>query len=118
MEVRRTVPVTLNVEGDDATLLHETIDEFLFAAQYVTDHAFKGEYVTTNKAQLQDETYDEVRDRTPLNAGLVQNARNKAAEACKSVVARWEQGRKRRSHVSRLRTSSTTIVRRLSTTIT
>lgn len=29
-----------------------------------------------------------------FNGGLVQAARNKAAEACKSVVARWKQGKK------------------------
>jgi IS605 OrfB family transposase len=94
MEVRRTVPVTLDVDNDDDALLHDTVDEFLFAAQYVVDYAFHGEYVTTSKGQLQDETYDDVCDQTPLNTGLVQNARNKAAEACKSVVERWKQGKK------------------------
>jgi hypothetical protein len=39
MEVRRTVPVKLDVDGDDAALLHATIDEFLWAANYVVDHA-------------------------------------------------------------------------------
>jgi IS605 OrfB family transposase len=94
MEVRRTVPVTLDVDSDDNALLRDTVDEFLFAAQYVVDYAFQGEYVTTNKGQLQDETYDDVCDQTPLNTGLVQNARNKAAEACKSVVERWKNGKK------------------------
>ena len=94
MEVRRTVPVTLDVDSDDDALLRDTVDEFLFAAQYVVDYAFKREYVTTSKGQLQDETYDDVCDQTPLNTGLVQNARNKAAEACKSVVKRWEHGKK------------------------
>ena len=94
MEVRRTVPVTLDVDSDDDALLRDTVDEFLFAAQYVVDYAFQGEYVTTSKGQLQDETYDDVCEQTPLNTGLVQNARNKAAEACKSVVERWKQGKK------------------------
>ncbi len=94
MEVRRTVPVTLDVDSDDDALLHNTVDEFLFAAQYVVDYAFQGEYVTTSKGQLQDETYDDVCDQTPLNTGLVQNARNKAAEACKSVVKHWKNGKK------------------------
>jgi IS605 OrfB family transposase len=72
MEVRRTVPVTLDVDSDDAALLENTVDTFLW-----------------------DETYDEVREATDgFNGGLVQAARNKAAEACKSVVARWEQGKK------------------------
>ena len=92
MEVRRTVPVKLDVDSDDAALLHETVDEFLWAANHVVDHAWQGEYKTTSKAQLQEETYDEVRDRTRLHANLVQNARNKAADAVQSVVARWGQG--------------------------
>ena len=92
MEVRRTVPVKLDVADSDADLLHETISEFLWAANYVVDHAWQGDYKTTSKAELQRETYDEVRAETRLQANLVQNARNKAAEAVKGVVARWKQG--------------------------
>jgi len=92
MEVRRTVPVKLDVADSDADLLHETISEFLWAANYVVDHAWKGEYKTTSKAQLQRETYNDVRAETRLQANLVQNARNKAADAVQSVVARWKQG--------------------------
>jgi putative transposase len=94
MEVRRTVPITLTVDSADAALLEDTIEEFLWAAQYVTDHAFQGEYVTTSKTTLNDETYDDVRDATQLHSNHVQSARNKAAEACKSVVERWKQGKK------------------------
>jgi len=95
MEVRRTVSVTLDVNSDDAALLEDTVDTFLWCAQYVVDHAFKGEYVTTSKTTLDNETYDDVRDATNnFNGGLVQAARNKAAEACKSVVARWKNGKK------------------------
>jgi IS605 OrfB family transposase len=94
MEVRRTVPVALDVDSDDAVLLKDTVDTFLWSAQYVVDHAFKGEYVTTSKTKLDNETYDDVRDATDdFNGGLVQAARNKAAEACKSVVARWQNGK-------------------------
>jgi putative transposase len=95
MEVRRTVPVKLDVDSEDAALLEDTVDTFLWCAQYVTDHAFEGEYVTTSKTTLDDETYDDVREATDgFNGGLVQAARNKAAEACKSVVAKWKQGKK------------------------
>jgi len=95
MGVRRTVPVTLDVDSDDAALLEDTVDTFLWSAQYVIDHAFQGEYVTTSKTTLDDETYDDVREATNgFNGGLVQAARNKAAEACKSVVARWKKGKK------------------------
>ena len=95
MEVRRTVPVDLDVDSTDAALLEDTVDTFLWSAQYVVDHAFEGEYVTTSKTTLDDETYDNVREATDgFNGGLVQAARNKAAEACKSVVARWKHGKK------------------------
>lgn len=57
MEVRRTVRVKLDVTESDAALLEETIDEFLWAANYVVDNAWQGESKTTNKAQLQEETY-------------------------------------------------------------
>lgn len=90
----RTVPVTLNADSTDAALLEDTIEEFLWAAQYVTDHAFQGEYVTTSKTTLNDETYDDVRDATQLHSNHVQSARNKAADACISVVERWKQGKK------------------------
>ncbi|WP_332897235.1 RNA-guided endonuclease InsQ/TnpB family protein [Haladaptatus sp. CMSO5] len=92
MEVRRTVPVKLDVADSDADLLHETIAEFLWASNYVVDHAWRGEYKTTSKAQLQRETYTKVRSQTRLQANLVQNARNKAADAIQSVVARWKRG--------------------------
>jgi len=94
MEVRRTVPVTLNVDSHDAALLEDTVDQFLWAAQYVIDHAFDGEYVTTSKTTLHDNTYDDVREATDLHSNHVQSARNKAAEACKGVVERWKQGKK------------------------
>jgi putative transposase len=92
MEVRRTVPVKLDFASDAATLLHATVDEFLWAANYVVDHAWQGDYKTTSKSQLQEETYDDVRAQTRLHANLVQNARNKAADAVQGVVARWKQG--------------------------
>jgi len=95
MDVRRTVLVALEVDSDDAALLKDTVDTFLWSAQYVVDHAFEGEYVTTSKTTLDDETCDDVRGKTGgFNGGLVQAARNTAAEACKSVVARWKTGKK------------------------
>ena len=62
--MRRTVPVKLDVDSDDAALLEDTVDTFLWSAQYVVDHAFEGEYVSTSKTTLDAETYDEVREAT------------------------------------------------------
>jgi len=94
MEKRRTVPVKLDVDSADADLLEDTVDEFLWAANSVTRHAFEGEYVTTSKTTLHDDTYADVRDETALHSNHVQAARNKAADACKSVVEKWQQGKK------------------------
>ena len=54
MEVRRTVPIKLSVSDSDADLLHETIDEFRWAANYVVDAAFDGEYALTSKRKLHE----------------------------------------------------------------
>jgi len=105
MEMRRTVPVKLDVDSGADALLRETVNEFLFAANYVVEHTWGDDWLTTSKAQLQDETYDAVRGQTPLNAGLVQNARNKAADALTSVVARWSNGK----HAGKPRFSKPTV---------
>jgi putative transposase len=94
MEKRRTVPVKLDVDSPDAALLRDTVDEFLWAANYVTHHAFDGEYVTTSKTTLHHETYDDMREGTSLHSNHVQAARNKAADACKSTVEKWKQAKK------------------------
>ncbi len=93
--MQRTVPVALDVDSGVAALLEDTVDEFLWSAQYVTGHAFDGEYITASKTRLDDDTYDDVREQTNgFNAGLVRAARNKATEAAKSVIARWKHGKK------------------------
>ena len=81
MEVRRTVPVKLDVADSDADLLHKTIRQFLDAANYVVDAACDGEWVETRKSLLHDETYSEVRNRTELHSNHVQSARDRAVDA-------------------------------------
>lgn len=39
MDVRRTAPVKVTVADSDADLIHETIDEFRWAANYVVRNA-------------------------------------------------------------------------------
>ncbi|MDS0296926.1 RNA-guided endonuclease InsQ/TnpB family protein [Halogeometricum luteum] len=92
MEVRRTVPVKLDVDSADADLLRETIQQFLDAANYVVDVAQDGEWVETRKSTLHEETYSVIRDRTDLHSNHVQSARDRAVDALKSVVAKWKQG--------------------------
>ena len=93
-EIRRTVVVKLDVTDSDAALLHETIDEYLWACNYVVDDAWQDDYKPTSKSKLHDRTYGDVREQTRLQANLVQSARNRAAEAIKGVVARWQNGKK------------------------
>ncbi|PHQ40130.1 transposase [Halorubrum persicum] len=92
MEVRRTVPVKLDVTDEQADLLHETIDEFLWAANYVVGSAWDGEWAETRSSVLHEMTYDEVREQTRLHSNHVQSARNRAVDALKSVVAEWKNG--------------------------
>ena len=92
MEVRRTVPVKLDVTDETADLLHETIDEFLWAANYVVDAAWDGEWAETRSSVLHEQTYHEVREQTRLHSNHVQSARDRAVDALKSVVAKWSNG--------------------------
>ncbi|MFB6218324.1 MAG: RNA-guided endonuclease InsQ/TnpB family protein, partial [Halobacteriaceae archaeon] len=94
MEVRRTVSVKLDVTESDADLLHETIDQFRDAANQVVRNARDDDgYIITSKQRLHDRTYEDVRETTDLHANLVQAARSRAAEALKSVVAKWKRGK-------------------------
>jgi len=93
VEVRRTVVVKLDVADSDEALLHETVEEYLWAANYVVRDAWQDDDKPTSKTKLHDRTYSAVREQTRLQANLVQSARNKAAEAIKGVVARWKQGK-------------------------
>ena len=93
VEMRRTVVVKLDMDDSDATLLHKTVKQYLWACNYVVQDAWKDDYKPTSKRKLHNRTYDDVRDQTRLQANLVQSARNKAAEAIKSVVERWKQGK-------------------------
>jgi len=92
VEVRRTVPIKLEVTDSDADLLHETIQQFLDAANYVVDEAYDGEWAETRKTVLHEQTYDELRDRTELHSNHVQSARDRAVDALKSTVATWSKG--------------------------
>jgi putative transposase len=94
MEIRRTVPVKLDVNDSDAESLFSTFKEFRFAANCVGSRARRDDgLVETSKQRLHERTYDEVRARTgDLHANLVQAARSRAADALKGVVERWKDG--------------------------
>jgi hypothetical protein len=92
MEVRRTVPAKLDVDGSDADRPRETIQQFLDVANYVVDAAYEGEWVETRTSVLQEETYSEVRERTDLHSNHVQSARDCAVDALTGTLAKWTQG--------------------------
>jgi putative transposase len=95
MEIRRTVPVKLDVSDAAAESLFDTIDTFRAAANYVVDHSRKENgYIETSKQRLHERTYQDVRSEWPeLHANLVQAARSRAATALGNVVDRWKDGK-------------------------
>lgn len=113
MEVRRTVPVTLEVDSPDAALLADTIDEFLWAAQYVIDHAFRGEYVITSKTTLNDDTYNDTSTQTTSSRPATRLRRR-----AKALSNGGNRARKLRNHSSLVHTSCTSHEQPRSTTTT
>jgi hypothetical protein len=120
MEVRRTVPVTLEVDSQDAALLEDTVDQFLWAAQYVTDHAFHGEYVTPSKTTLNEETYADVREARLLTATRITSNRpaTRLPKRVKALSNAGSKQRKRPNHTSGVHISCTSLEQPRSTTST
>ena len=96
MEVKRTVPVKLDVPEEQRDDLRQTIQQFNAAANYTIDHGKnKDGDLILNKSTIHDEVYHDLRDETELPANLVVRAYSKAVEAMKSTVAEWEKGNSR-----------------------
>jgi len=94
--IRRTVCVKLDLDASAIETLRETIDQYQWAANYVVEDAWSDsveEPETVSRTDLHDRTYECVRRRTSLQASQVQLARNRAAEALKTVVEHRSQGR-------------------------
>jgi hypothetical protein len=68
MEVRRTVPVKLDVDDSDADLLRETIQQFLDSANDIVEFAPDGEYVETRRSVILAEM-DVGSTRPPISGG-------------------------------------------------
>jgi len=95
VEIRRTVPVKLEVPQDREKDLLETIEQFKQAANHVSEAGWNRDgYKETSKTTLHAETYKDVREAMDLQANLVQAARNVAAEAIKSGVEKLKEGEK------------------------
>jgi IS605 OrfB family transposase len=96
MEVKRTIPVKLDVPDDRRDDLHTTIEQFNHAANYTVDHGRNDDgYLILNKSKIHDKMYYDLRDETDLPANLCVRAYSKAVEAMKSTVADWKKGNSR-----------------------
>jgi putative transposase len=93
MEVCRSVEVKLDVDETQAELLQQTIDEYLWAANFVVDAACEDQWVETSHSKLHDETYQSIREQTRLHSNHVQSARDSAASALQGTVEKWKRGK-------------------------
>ncbi|XGI83582.1 RNA-guided endonuclease InsQ/TnpB family protein [Halorutilales archaeon Cl-col2-1] len=96
MELRRTVQVKLDVDGSDEERLRETFRAFREACQYTVDYAWNnrtdGGHIDTRKTWLHEQTYDDIKEQTGLNTGLIQKARDYAVDSLQQVINRWKEG--------------------------
>jgi IS605 OrfB family transposase len=94
MDVRRTAVVKLVVSDEQRDALHQTADQYLYCANRTADYCWSDTSYTeckTNKREVRDALYAELREQTDLHAQLVQAAIKRAVEAVKSVVERWKK---------------------------
>jgi len=96
MEVRRTVPVKLDVPDERREDFHKSAQQFLYcanrAAEFCWDNTDYTQCVTANST-ARDTLYDDLRAETDLTANLVQEAIRRAVQAVEGCVERWKQGK-------------------------
>ena len=96
MEVKRTVPVKLDVPDERRNDLHTTIEQFNDAANHTVEHGRNDDgYLILNKSTIHDKLYYDLRERTNLPSNLCIRAYSKAVEAMKSTVENWKDGESR-----------------------
>jgi len=97
MVVRRTAVVKLAVSDEQRDALHRTAEQYLYCANRTADYCWSDISYTeckTNKRQVRDALYSELREETELQAQLVQAAIKCAVEAIKGVIERWKKGQR------------------------
>jgi IS605 OrfB family transposase len=97
MDVRRTAVVKLSVSDEQRDALHRTAEQYLYCANRTADYCWSDTSYTeckTNKREVRDALYSELREETDLQAQLVQAAIKRAVEAVKSCVERWKKGQR------------------------
>ena len=79
----------LEVVDAHAALLLETIEQFLWAANYVVDHARQDDgYVLTDSGTLHERTYETVRDNRRVGISMQLIARARSGSIACSVGTR------------------------------
>ena len=94
MDVRRTAVVKLNPSDEQRDALHRTAEQYLYCANRTSEHCWSNTSYTeckTNKREVRDTLYPELREETDLQAQLVQAAIKRAVEAIKACVERWKK---------------------------
>ena len=97
MDVRRTAVVKLAVSAEQRDALHRTAEQYLYCANRTADYCWSDTSFIecrTNKRQVRDALYAELRAETDLQAQLVQAAIKRAVEAVKGVIERWKKGQR------------------------
>ncbi len=97
MDVRRTAVVKLAVSDEYRDALHRTAEQYLYCANRTSAYCWSNTSYTeckTNKREVRDTLYSELRAETELPAQLVQAAIRRAVETVKSCVTRWKKGQR------------------------
>ncbi|ERG87908.1 MAG: transposase [halophilic archaeon J07HX5] len=97
MEVRRTAVVKLDLSDEQRDALHRTAEQYLYCANRTADYCWSDTSYTecrTNKREVRDALYADLREETDLQAQLVQAAIKRAVEAVKACVERWKKGQR------------------------
>ena len=97
MDVRRTAVVKLAVSDEQRDALHRTAEQYLYCANRTADYCWSDTSYTeckTNKREVRDALYADLREETDLQAQLVQAAIKRAVEAVKACVERWKKGQR------------------------
>jgi hypothetical protein len=89
--------VKLAVSDEQRDALHRTTEQYLYCANRTTDYCWSDTSSTeckTNKRQVRDALYSDLRAETDPQTQLVQAAIRRTVEAVKGVVERWKKGQR------------------------
>jgi putative transposase len=83
MTIVRNIQVKLDITKENQSIVDATFEEFQRVTEPVIDYGWSNDPddIITNKNQLNEATYREIREDSPLTGGHVQSARNLAANA-------------------------------------